>query len=782
MENSLNNITLSVHELVDFLLRKGDIDNRIFNNETMAEGSRLHLRYQSIQNGNYQSEVPLQKVFQCGEFTYTLQGRADGVIKTKDLYIIDEIKTTNADLEEFYSSQGEWHLGQALCYAYMFLDDYNLDEIGIRLTYISQNNGEKMIKDFVFPRDILFKKVMSLLNEYTDFYKMIFYHKKNRMITSESLKFPFENYREGQKEVAKYVYKVSSDGGLFFFEAPTGTGKTMSTIFPSIKTFLDNSNDKIFYLSAKNQGKIVAYDAISILVKNGLDVYSIVLSSKEQMCQCDKVSCNPDDCPFAQKYYDKVNTIIKEILLNEKNMNRDILLNYALKYGVCPFEFQLDVSLYCDVIICDYNYLFDPLVYLKRFFDDRKKPYFVLIDEAHNLGDRTKEMYTVALEKRIILSMQKSMKPYKLVALKRNIKKLLIDIDEICDINQQYFIYEDDFPLKLYNDLDSLFSTMQTVMKEHSEFISDEFTECFFLINRFLKIHDFYNEDFVTYVEKKYGNENLYIRLLDSSKIIKSTLKKVRGCTMFSATLTPIDYYISTLGGDNDTPYLRLHSPFEQDRLCLLVRSDISTKYNQREGSYKNIAESIKEVISSKVGNYLVFFSSYEYLNNVLGFYHIDEENVIVQEKEMNVNQREEFLSKFELNPSKTTVGFAVLGGAFSEGIDLVDSRLIGAIIVGVGLPMVSFERDLMKKYYDEKGVSGFTYAYINPGKNKVMQAAGRVIRSATDYGVVLLIDERFMQFNYRDLFKLEWSHYKKVNSLEQIRNHLELFWNRINK
>ena len=778
----LEKIILSVHELVDFVLRRGDIDTRVFNNETMLEGSRIHLRYQSIQDGTYQSEVPLQQTIELDEFEFTLQGRADGIIKTKNLYIIDEIKSTNSDLEEFYLSQGEWHLGQAICYGYMYCKENNLDEIGVRLTYISQIDGSKLIKDFVFSFQSLYQIVIEYLSTYSSFYRMIFDHKTNRNKTSEELEFPFENYREGQREVAKYVYKVSKDGGLFFFEAPTGTGKTMSTLFPSIKTFAEEANDKIFYLSAKNQGKLVAHEALKILSRKGLDAYSIVLSSREQMCQLDKASCNPDDCPFAKGYYDKINTVIKEILTREKTINRDTILHYALMYGICPFESQLDVSSYCDVIICDYNYLFDPLVHLKRFFEESKRPYFALIDEAHNLGERTKEMYTISIERQKLIALQKSIRRFKLVGLKRSIKKTLIDLDTLSEEVDEFKIYENDFSLKFYNNLENLFSSMQKVLKEHSDLITDEFTECFKMINRFLKIHDYLDEDFVTYIDRKDDEINAYIRLLSSSNLIKKTLKKIRGSVMFSATLTPIDYYIKTLGGDEETPFLRLSSPFEQDKLCLLVRSDISTKYKDRDNSYKAISESIKAVVTSKIGNYLVFFSSYQYLNNVLSCYKVDEENIIVQQRDMKVTQREDFLSQFELNPTKTTVGFAVLGGAFSEGIDLVDTRLIGAIVVGVGLPMVSFERDLMKNYYDNQGVSGFDYAYTNPGKNKVMQAAGRVIRSDTDCGVVLLIDERFMTYKYRDLFKVEWSHYKKVNSVDQIKNHLSLFWDKVNK
>ena len=572
---------------------------------------------------------------------------------------------------------------------------------------------------------------------------------------------------------------MASDGGLFFFEAPTGTGKTMSTLFPSVKTFKDNINDKIFYLSAKNQGKQVAHDAMKILTRHGLDVYSIVLSSREQMCQCTKQKCNPDDCPFAKGYYDKINTVIELILKNEKCINRDIILNYSLLYGICPFECQLDVSSYCDIIICDYNYVFDPLVYLKRFFDDYKKPYFALIDEAHNLAERTKSMYTIALETDKLIALKTSFKHYRTITLKKAINRLLLDIDNINDKNNQYNMFNQDYPLKFYNDLELLFSSMQDILKEHSEYVNDEFDEVFKMVIRFMKIHDYIDENFVFYIENNYGNSLCYIRLVDPSKIIKNTLKKIRGSVIFSATLTPIDYYINTLGGNNETPYLRLNSPFEQKNLCLLVRNDISTTYKDREKSYSYIAESIKAVIRAKIGNYLVFFSSYQYLNNVLEYYQIEDEKVIIQDKDMNINQREEFLANFKDNPTSTTIGFAVLGGVFSEGIDLIHDRLIGAIIVGVGLPQVSFERDLIKNHYDNLGISGFDYAYTNPGKNKVMQAAGRVIRSELDKGVVLLIDQRFTYMKYKDMFKTEWSHYKIVRSSNDITSILNDFWNK---
>lgn len=772
-------VTLSVHQLVDFLLRRGSIDSRIYNMETMQEGTRIHLRYQNMQDGTYESEVGLECNIEFDQFLFHLQGRADGIIHSKDYPIIDEIKSTNDDLNHFHEIQGDWHLGQAICYAYMYALKYGHEEMGVRLTYISQNDGSTLIKNYYFNFALLEKRVYELIEKFVEFYSLLMDHKEKRNQSAKELKFPFDEYRKGQKDVAKYVYNFAKNGGTFLFEAPTGTGKTMSTLFPSIKTFGDDFNEKIFYFSAKQQAKSVAFDAMKLLSRKGLFAHSIVISSKEQMCQCDEMKCNPDDCPFAKNYYDKINTIVEQILINERCIDKEIIFKYALFNGICPFECQLDVSTYCDVIICDYNYLFDPVVYLKRFFDNEKTPYFALIDEAHNLFDRTKEMYTISISYEMFNELKKSFRRIKALGLKRSLKKLMLFIDElVLNIEEKHYIFENDFPKKFYSLLENLQENMQDILKDNLIDTNDAFNDVFKAVNRFLKIHEYLNDEFVTYVEKE-DDIKFYIRCIDASNQIKSGIDKLRGAIFFSATLTPIEYYVNTLGGSDDTPYLRLPSPFEKENLCLLVRGDISTKYKDRESSYHAIADSIKAVVSSKIGNYLVFFSSYQYLSDVLNCYKVDDEELIIQQKDMTPKDRDDFLSSFKENPEFTTVGFAVLGGSFSEGIDLVSTRLIGAIIVGVGLPMVSFERDLIRKYYDGRELNGFDYAYTNPGKNKVMQAAGRVIRTSTDRGVVLLIDQRFTQYNYRDLFKTEWSHYKRVNSTEQIKNHLSLFWNK---
>lgn len=771
----MKKLYLSVHTLVDFLLRSGDIDSRIFNNASMLEGTRIHLRYQKMQEGNYLSEEKLTGIINYEDYEITLEGRADGIILGGKRIIIDEIKSTVAPLDEFYETQGNWHLGQAICYAYLYALDHDEKEMEIRLTYISQHDDSKLFKSFIFDFDELKERVYSYIEDYLSFYKRQEYHNQLRNTSADNLEFPYGEFRKGQREVSKYVYSVCKNGGEFFFEAPTGTGKTISALFPAVKTFSDEKNEKIFYLSAKNQTKEVALNAVKAMVDKGLNVRSILISSKETMCQCEATTCNPDECIFAKGYYSKLRKALDELSEENQMHDTDSILKYAIKNEMCPFELQLDYSLLCDIIICDYNYLFDPLVHLKRYFDDVNTPYFALIDEAHNLAERSLDMYSCELCEDDFLLLQKIFKSHKHPKFKRALKKLIKSFADFKS-EDEYFIVDGDLSIDFYSILEEFFKVSQDILRNYEEYVSEHFISCFRAVNRFIKIHDYFNESYKIYYQQ--DNSTLYMRCIDASKFLHDTISKIRGAVYFSATLTPMPYYIKRLGGDSDVPTMKLPSPFSKKNLLLLVRGDISTRYKDRHRSYQKIVDSIYSLVKQKVGNYLVFFPSYQYLNDVLNLYpKEDNVNIIVQTKEMDRLQKDIFLNNFKKNPDNTTIGFAVLGGSFSEGIDLTNDKLIGAVIVGVGLPGICFERDIMKEYYDSKEESGFDYAYTNPGMNKVMQAAGRVIRTKDDVGVVLLIDERFLTRKYQDLFKVEWSHYIDVYSEDEIVSYTSRFW-----
>lgn len=776
-------IVLSVHGLVDFLLRKGDIDNRIYNSSSMLEGTRIHLRYQQIQNGDYISEQYLETLIDFDEYQFRISGRADGIIVSGTIPFIDEIKSTVIDLNEFYNSQSEWHLGQAKLYAYMYAKSNNLSQCGVRLTYISQiDNNDKLIFNFTFTFSELESYVYKLCQEYLLFYQEIEKHNQLKIESSERLIFPFDTYRNGQRELAKYVYGTIINNATFFIEAPTGIGKTISTLFPAVKTFSTANTEKIFYLCAKNVAKNVAYEGGKKLLENGLIARIIKLQSKERLCRMDSRNCNPDECIYAKGYYDKIKNIISQVLKKENTIDDKLINDIADNELICPFELQLDLSLYCDIIICDYNYLFDPNVYLKRFFEDNSTNYVALIDECHNLVERSRDMYSAILDSDILLDLKFEFKKFKALKFKRVLNKVLSYMEEQKAQQLEYVEVGNNFEQKFYQLLENLFIQMQDILKNNQDFVTNNFLDVFRQVNRFLKISQFISSNFHLYFKCE-ENVIATIKCLDSSSLLKDTLDKLKASIFFSATLSPIDYYINCLGGDKDTNKLILNSPFDTKNLLTIVRNDISTKLKNRSSSYQSIAETIETVTSGKIGNYLVFFPSYKYIEDVYDNLNLNRDVIYIkQERDMLEEDRHIFLDKFKFNPEKTTIGLAVLGGAFSEGIDLVSSRLIGAVIVGVGLPTISYERDKIKEYFDHKELDGFDYAYVFPGMNKVMQAAGRVIRGEKDVGIVIFIDDRFRYFKYTNLLKEQYQKAYYLSDLDTISKFINEFWkNHIN-
>ena len=773
-------IELSVHQLVDFLLRSGDIDNRIFNRSSLTEGTRLHAVYQSKQDKNYISEYPLKQTFVVDDVEVTVQGRADGIIKKSEKeYIIDEIKTTIIELEEFRDSNLEWHLGQAKCYAYMFAHALGLETIGVRLTYIKQGkNSKKLIEDYTFFTSELEQYIYDLIGQYVSFYNIILRQIEARNASIGDLKFPFDKYRQGQKELAKYVYSVAKNKGKLFIEAPTGIGKTMSTIFPYIKYLKEDNQSKIFYLTAKATGKENAHKAIQILKENGLNLSDIVITAKEKICFCKGKACNPDECPFAIGYYNKIQDVIKESILRYDDFDYETVCHIANKYGVCPFELELDLSLFCDAIICDYNYVLDPISFMKRYFDEDASHYLVLIDEAHNLVERSKEMYSALINDELLAKAKKAQRhiPNRKIknALAR-IQKIFNYFDETFEIGETKI---DDISDEFYADLNKFVTSYQEVSKETNKDVTKELTDLYLDVNRFLKISEFYSDRFVMYINKQPNKVYIKLYCLDASRFMNSIMGRLNSSVLFSATLSPMPYYIDVLGGSKEDPNLILDSPFPKENLKLLIAPKVSTRYKNREKTYEEVASYLKTFIKSKVGNYFIYLPSYEYLDNILPLLEFgDDVDVFIQKKEMTEIEKNDFLSHFKTESNRSVVGLAIIGGAFGEGIDLVGDSLIGVAIVGIGLPKINFESNQIVDYYKNNEINGFNYAYTYPGMNKVMQAVGRLIRTESDRGVALLIDERYMWNDYKSLFKKEWNDYEVIYNQEELLESLQRFF-----
>lgn len=772
-------LTLSVHQLVDFLLRTGDIDNRVFNRSSMTEGSRLHSVYQAKQSSNYLAEFPLKMSFNVDEVNIVLEGRADGIIKRSEKeYIIDEIKTTVEDLQVFHDDNLEWHLGQAKCYAYMFAKQTNLEYIGIKLTYIRQGKEkEQLIDSYTFNILELEQFVVKLLNEYLAFYNIIFNKIAKRNESIEALKFPFNKFRQGQRDLAKYTYAMAKKRGRLFAEAPTGIGKTISTVFPFVKALKDDDNSKIFYLTAKTSGREAAHQAVKLLKENGLSLGDIMITAKDKICFCKGQACNPEECPYAKGYYNKIQTVLRYAILNYDDFDLQTITQLAYENQICPFELELDLSLFMDVIICDYNYVFDPISYMKRYFDEDTSSFLVLVDEAHNLVDRSRDMYSASLFYKQFLEARKSVCHSKLHKLKLAMSKMSKMFKEYLVNPKDGNYILDEFYDYTYKTISSFITTMQDINKNENKEMSKELLEFYLEVNRFSKILEFYNDHFICYYEISKDELILHVSCLDASSFLHSSLRRLRGSVLFSATLSPIEYYVDMLGGKKEDAQLILPSPFPVDNLKIIIAPKVSIRYKNRDSSYQQVADYIKAFVKNKVGNYFIFLPSYEYLTNLMPYIDMDDVDVYEQDRGMSDEDKEQFLTNFKPHPERTTLGFVIVGGAFGEGIDLVSDRLIGAIIVGIGMPKINFVSDQIMKYYDAREQSGYNYAYLNPGMNKVMQALGRVIRSETDRGAVLLIDERYLTNDYRDLFKSEWRKYEVAFSPKEVSDILQEFF-----
>ena len=773
-----NKITVSVRNLIEFVMRSGDIDNSFRSMNSAVEGTKAHVKVQKSYGDEYEAEFSLKHIIEYEEFTIQVQGRADGILTTSSEVIVDEIKSTTRDLKDIDENFNLLHWAQAKCYAYIYCMDNNLSEISVQITYFHIETEEKKIIKKLFTADELMKYFYELIDKYIEWSKITFYWGELRDRSIKDLNFPFNDYRRGQRELAVASYKTIEEGKKLYASAPTGIGKTMSTLFPSIKAVGEKKAGKIFYLTAKTITREVAISSMEILAKKGLKAKTVVITAKDKICLNQERKCNPRDCTYAKGHFDRVNKAIIDIFENENLISREVAIEYAEKHHVCPFEFVLDLSLWGDVIVCDYNYVFDPNVYLKRFFEGIGEDYVFLVDEAHNLVDRSREMFsaeisTSSFESAIEIIGEKYQKLSKSLL---KCKDLMEAVKGNLSGLKEYYRKEE--ITELYYPFKKAITLLEPwLVEEKSEKKYEEVLDLYFNILGYIKISDLYDEHYVTYIRED-GREMIYkLYCVDSSYLLKEAFDRGKSSILFSATLNPIEYHMDLLGAKEGDYNIRLSSPFPRENLGLLVDSTISTKYRDRESTYIDVVKRVESFVGEKKGNYLIFFPSHAYMNIIydLIIERNKDLNIIMQLAQMNEREREAFLRDFDKKDD--LIGFAVMGGIFSEGIDLEGEKLIGAVIIGVGMPMISFERNIIRDYFNKQGENGFEYAYTYPGMNKVMQGAGRVIRSQNDKGSVLLIDSRYRDKKYKSLFPGEWRNYKAVNE-KNLKGTLEKFWN----
>ncbi|MBC1807745.1 ATP-dependent DNA helicase [Listeria sp. FSL L7-0993] len=776
----MKKVQISVRRLVEFVQRSGSIDSRMTSSDRALEGTKIHQLLQKEAGEEYVAEVRLNMERVVDEIAFSLDGRADGIINAQT---IDEIKTTETPMEEITEDFRPLHWAQLICYGFMLAEKSNLAEVTLQLTYYQVTDKE--VKQFqrVMSREEMSTFVDDLLSKYAIWAKAAAAWEMKRNKTIQELTFPYDSYRNGQRELAIAVYRTVSSEERLFCEAPTGIGKTMSTLFPGVKAMGEGKTDKLFYFTAKTITRQVAEDALDEMRRKGLAARSVTITAKDKICFLDERKCEPDHCQFARGYYDRLNEALFDMLQSEEAITRPVVEGYARKYTLCPFELSLDVALFCDVIVCDYNYLFDPVVYLKRFFAEGPGKYTFLVDEVHNLVDRARSMYSATLRKSLVMQVKrgldKKLNKRLLNSVNAMNKEMIMLNKKLTDLGETIYVEKE--KLADWNDavLKFTFVAKEWLPRNTQSESQADVLELYFESLRYLTIAEFYDERYVTQITSCRGDLDIKQLCLDPAFLLSEKLKLGSSSVLFSATLRPIDYYANVLGGEKDTSRMMFASPFKQKNMHLLVADYISTKYQMRETSLEAVVDALYALASGKTGNYLFFFPSFLYLQNVYDLFNEKYPDVRVRKQEtaMDEEQRDDFLGEFQVENEETLVGFCVLGGVFSEGIDLRGERLIGAAIVGVGLAQLNHESDLIKDYYNKTIGRGFDYAYQIPGMNKVLQAVGRVIRGESDRGVVLLIEERFSANRYRALFPAHWNHAKTVKSTAEISQEVNGFW-----
>lgn len=775
-------IRIPVRKLAEFLLQSGSLDNRFGGMDRANEGARIHRRLQKAGGASYQAEVFFSQKTEHNGFLYWVEGRADGVITDGEDVMIDEIKTTAAPSSLITEDFNRAHWGQAMCYAHFYCAQQGAANITVQLTYFQVETEEIRRFQRAFSAQELEAFYLDLLGQYERWAVMQRDWTAVRDASIHALPFPFDGYRAGQRQMAVAVYRTIAAKGRLFCQAPTGVGKTVSTLFPAIKAMGEGKAERIFYLTAKTVTRKAAEDAFIRMREKGLRLKTITLTAKDKICFLEERECNPEACPYADGYYDRLNDALYALVHDCEAVTRQAVEDCAWEHRVCPFELSLDAALWCDAIVCDYNYLFDPVVYLKRFFGESPGEYVFLVDEAHNLVDRARDMYSASLKKSAVLEAKKLVGKgeRKLFRALGAVNTELIALRKAC--GEADGLTQEQAPKALLNAMNRFTTAWEAWREEHRHAQADPcLLQLYFDALFFLRIADFYDGHYVTYLAA--GSREVLVKLLclDPSALLDSAMQRGDSAVLFSATLSPLDYFTAVLGGNERTKKYLLPSPFDPRRLELLVADRISTKYRDREKSLHPVAELLHAMLLGKRGNYLAYFPSYPYMNEVYRVFQEDypEVDTLLQTAGMDEAARMAFLDRFSEDNAETLLGFCVLGGIYAEGIDLRGERLIGTAVVGVGLPQVNKEQEILREYYDKQNGKGFAFAYQYPGMNKVLQAAGRVIRGEQDRGVVLLIDSRFSTPAYRGLFPPHWERFRTVRSAAEAEQAVRAFWER---
>ncbi len=794
-------VQLSVRLLCELALKGGDLGGFTRSDTSvLLDGADLHRKLQAEAGGFYNAEVSLSNTTLFEGMYITVNGRADGVIRHGDGSLeVDEIKCVRG--YDFFAPPKEIFLAQLKCYAYFLALREEYTQIRCRLTYCHAETKKIKYFRFIFSMDELHAFYFGLLSKVEARARRLVKHATEELPAAASAPFPYTELREGQEIMIRESYWAMRNGKRVFIQAPTGTGKTVSALYPAVRALGEGYGEKIFYLTAKASTGREAYRAAAKLFEHGVPLRTVMITAKEQMCLCPEAKllsgnahcCNPKDCPYAKGYYDRVEVALEELLISGNGFPRNVILATAQKHEICPYELSLDLSEACDIVICDYNYAFDPAVYFRRYFSSHGEQgkYIFLIDEAHNLADRARDMYSAELRRseldslRALLCKEEDKLCTSVEAAWMAMDRLRMlcrsDMVRDADGNEQGF-YMSHSPLTNFNDeIELLSKVLEEWLKKNREHLLAPSVDRFlFSVKKYLSVNGYFDRGFLCYVELLGGDLTVKTYCLDPSPTMDALLNRASAAVLFSATLTPSEYFCDVLGGSGKAKSVSLPSPFDPENLCVAVADYISTRLEDREKSNAKYAAVIAATVSANPGNYIAYFPSYAVLEGVQKAFcrKYPQVEVVVQSRGMGTREKEEFLAAFQNDEGHLRVGFCVLGGAFSEGVDLPGSRLIGSIIFGVGLPMLSNERNMIMEYFDhiEEGL-GYDYAYTYHGMTRVLQAVGRVIRRERDRGVAVLVDDRYSLPKYRGLFPSHWENIQYAGNARSLAEIMRRFW-----
>lgn len=734
---------------------------------------------------------------------FLIKGFHDGACFTEKGAVVEKLKRVKkAPLRIFSDSS---FVAEGVVTAFVFCKERGLDGCSLQLTYADKNDRQTGYRAY-FPISLLEDITLRLLSECFFFAKVRKDFLLNGINDINNMPFPYKSIRDGQREFINAAYKAVKNGKRLIAVAPTGIGKTVSALYPSIKALAKGHAEKIFYLTAKTVTGRAASDSAAAINRFVPSLRTVTVVAKERVCPAKdkKNSFNRDRCDHlcprlsdadGPAYSQRVNAALEELLSGGTVYGSREIKAIAEKHSLCPYELSLDLSEYCQIIICDYNYAFDTRIRFRRYFCDGALKYIFLVDEAHNLPDRAREMYCGALDVSLLTVLQKSAAEVKYfnAVLQEKTNSAIAAFDGIRQLcrenarltgNESYgYCIENDIPKELLRSLRDL-SLALSDAKRHcpEETLLPLIEKAYSMLSDVLHAAEFFDSRFVFFGEDTGDTVRFKILCLDPSSILDGIMKNAVSSVLFSATLTPTDYFADLLGCRN-AAVLELDSPYDPKNLCLAAMDKISTRYVSRDDTAKRIAEIIITTVSAKAGNYIVYFPSYAYMDKVVKeFLRAAPKHVkaVAQKSGMSVEARARFLSFFENGTdNETLVGFCVLGGVFSEGIDLPDKQLIGAVLVGIGLPGISSELNILKEYYDKTREDGHGFAYLYPAMIKILQAAGRVIRSDSDRGVVVLIDERYAQPHIQRLFPAHWKGMRYIGDTYSLGKCLDNFWSK---